>query len=202
MWLPKIRELKEAIGSLFSAPYTTKFPADMTAVDLPDGFRGKPKYDADTCVGCGTCAQVCPPRAIEMVDDFEKKTRTLTVDYNKCMNCQQCEEKCITETGITLSKDFVLVLMDLNDESAFESVEKKLLVCESCGVAIGCSDHMAFIKQRLGAKAYAHPNLLLWTQEQFDSPGPADIKTKIRREDQIKSVCAKCRYQIVVADEF
>lgn len=202
MWLPKMRELKEAIGSLFSAPYTTKFPADMSAVDLPDGFRGKPKYNADTCVGCGTCALVCPPGAIDVIEDMEKKTRTLRVDYNRCMNCGQCEEKCITETGITLTKDFVLVLLDRSDPSAFESAEKELVICESCGAVIGCRDQLEFIKGRLGAKAYAHPNLLLWTQEQFDQPGPAEIKTRIRREDQIKAVCAKCRYQIVVADEF
>ena len=202
MWLPKIRELKEAVGSLFSAPYTTKFPADLTEVDLPDGFRGKPKYNPDLCVGCGTCAQVCPTAAIDIIDDMTKQIRTLRVNYNYCMNCGQCEEKCITESGITLSKDFLLVLMDRSDPSAFESVEKELLICESCGASIGCRDHLEFIKDRLGAKAYAHPNLLLWTQAQFAEPGPAKIKSRIRREDQIKMLCPKCRYRVVVTDEF
>lgn len=202
MWLPKMRELKEAIGSLFSAPYTTRFPADMTAVDLPDGFRGTPKFDPDTCVGCGACVQVCPTRAIDVIDDREGKKRQFRVDYTRCMNCGQCEEKCITESGIALTKDFAVVLMDKSDASAFDSVEKELVICESCGAIIGCRDHLKWIKDRLGAKAYAHPNLLLVTQEQFSGLGPSEIKNRIRREDQIKQVCAKCRYQIVVTDEF
>lgn len=202
MWLPKLRELKEAVGSLFSAPYTTKFPADMNAVDLPDGFRGFPRYDASGCVGCGTCAQVCPTAAIDVIEDKKKRMRTLRVDYNRCMNCGQCVEKCITGNGISLTKEFVLVLMDRTDASAFESVEKELVLCESCGAVIGCKDHLAWIKDRLGAKAYAHPNLLLWTQEQFAEPGPAEVKSRIRREDQMKQMCAKCRYQVVTADEF
>lgn len=202
MWLPKMRELKEALGSLFSAPYTTKFPADTGAVELPEGFRGFPKYDPDTCVGCGTCAQVCPPDAITIIDDAKTKTRTLRVDYNHCMNCGQCQEKCITKTGITLSKEYAVVVTDRSDPAVFESVEKDLLVCESCGAVIGCKDHLAWIKNRLGARAYAHPNLLLWTQEQFTEPAESHVKSRIRREDQMKRVCARCRYQVVVADEF
>ncbi|HDQ45636.1 MAG TPA: 4Fe-4S dicluster domain-containing protein [bacterium] len=201
MWLPKMRELKEAFGSFFSAPYTTRFPL-KEEVDLPDGFRGKPRYDADTCVGCGTCAQVCPPGAIDLIDEPEKGMRTLRVDYNRCMNCGQCEEKCITGTGITLTREYVLVLTDKSAAEAFEAVQKPLLVCEICGAVIGCNDHLAWIKTRLGAKAYAHPNLLLWTQEQFVPAGPAETKSRIRREDQIKMVCARCRYRVVVADEF
>jgi formate hydrogenlyase subunit 6/NADH:ubiquinone oxidoreductase subunit I len=201
MWLPKMRELKEALGSLFSAPYTTKFPA-KDEIDLPDGFRGKPRYDEKTCVGCGTCAQVCPPGAIDVKDDPVQKTRTLTVDYNRCMNCGQCEEKCITATGIRLTKEYALILTDKKAPEAFESVQKFLAVCEVCGAVIGCKDHLAWIKERLGAKAYAHPNLLLWTQEQFAPPGPAEVKSRIRREDQIKTVCARCRWRVVVADEF
>jgi formate hydrogenlyase subunit 6/NADH:ubiquinone oxidoreductase subunit I len=201
MWLPKIRELKEAVSSLFSAPYTTKFPA-KPEIDLPDGFRGLPRYDEKTCVGCGTCAQVCPSGAIELMDNPKKKIRTLRIHYSVCMNCGQCEENCITKTGIQLTKEYALVMTDKLDPSAFEVVEKEMLVCESCGALIGCSDHLSWIKNRLGAKAYAHPNLLLQTQKQFSTPGPAEIKSRVRREDQVKTVCAKCRYRIVTADEF
>jgi len=81
-------------------------------------------------------------------------------------------------------------------------VEKELALCEACGAVIACRDHFRFIKERLGAKAYAHPNLLLATQRQFTEVIPAKIKGRIRREDQIKEVCAICRHKIVVQDEF
>ena len=201
MVLPKLREIKEALGSFFSAPYTTKFPF-QPADKRPEGFRGKPRYHEDVCVGCGACAEVCPTGAITITDDKKKKLRTLEVDYVHCMNCGQCEEKCITETGITLTAEYSLVLLDLKSPERLESVQKEIVICESCGAVIGCRDHLSWIRKKLGAKAYAHPNLLLSFQKDLEDVESYPVKSRIRREDQIKEVCSKCRYQIVVEDEF
>ncbi len=200
MFLPKLREIKEALTSFFSAPYTTKFPAkpDMESA----AYRGMPRYNEDVCVGCGTCVQVCPSSAIELVDDKEKKLRTLRVDYGSCIQCGQCQEKCITETGIENTPFYSIAVTDVKTEEVFETVEKALVLCESCGEVIGCRDHLSWVKERLGAKAYAHPNLLLRSQEDFTEVAPAKTKSRIRREDQIKFVCGRCRQKIVVADEF
>jgi hydrogenase-4 component H len=200
MFLPKLREIKEALSSFFSAPYTTKFPKEgFTAV--PE-FRGFPEYHEDKCVGCGTCVQVCPAEAIELVDDPKAGKRTLTVNYFHCMNCGQCEEKCITGEGIILVNTYSFSSADKQAAELFNSVEKELLICEVCGAIIACTAHLNFIKERLGAKAYAHPNLLIETQRLFTQPGPANPKSRVRREDLIKEVCPKCRHKIVVADEF
>jgi len=200
MYLPKIREIKEALTSFFTPPYTTKFPAESYIA--PEEYRGRPKYDEEYCIGCGTCAQVCPPQAITVIDDKEKKIRTLTIDYCLCMNCGQCEEKCITQKGVRLTNDYFLAIMDKKDPTAFESIERELVICESCGEVVACRPHLLWIKERLGAKAYAHPNLLLETQSQFFQVEASKVKDRIRREDQIKQVCPKCRNKIVVADEF
>ncbi|MBN2000424.1 4Fe-4S binding protein [candidate division KSB1 bacterium] len=200
MFLPKLREVKEALGSLFSAPYTTKFPA--IPFEAHKAFRGKPRYNENYCVGCGTCAQVCPTRAIDINDDKKTKIRTLTVNYLKCMNCGQCEEKCITEKGIVLSNEHSLAVMQKDDPALFEKVDKSLAICESCGDVIACRDHLVWIKDKLGAKAYSHPNLLLETQRHFTDFEESKTKSIIRREDQIKLVCPRCRHKIVVADEF
>ncbi|MDZ7635843.1 MAG: 4Fe-4S binding protein [Bacteroidales bacterium] len=70
MKYPKLRELKEAVISLVTPAYTSKFP-DVEHVPFKD-FRGKPVVDDANCVGCETCANVCPPLAITFTDDREK----------------------------------------------------------------------------------------------------------------------------------
>ena len=200
MILPKLREVKEALTSFFSAPYTTKFPFEGHTPE-PE-FRGLPKYHAEFCVGCGSCAQVCPTRAITLTDDKEKGLRTLTVEYASCIHCGQCHEHCITEKGIQLSNEYNISVMDLSAPEMFESVDKELAICEACGEIIAPRDQLTWIKQRLGEKAYAHPNLMLETQRQFFDVAPSKPKARLRREDQIKELCPKCRHKVVVQDEF
>ena len=200
MRLPKIRELREALTSFFTPPYTTKFPA------VPDtwsgSYRGLPKYDAEACVGCGACAQVCPSRAIEQSDDLERKVRTLTVDYGSCIQCGQCQEHCITGKGIMNTTAYSLAVTDVHAPETREAVQKELEVCEACGAVIGCRDHLRWVKDRLGARAYAHPNFILLAQARLTDLAPGKPKSRLRREDQMTVVCAKCRQKIVTADEF
>lgn len=200
MYLPKIREIKEALTSFFSKPYTTKFPAEPYTP--PEEFRGFPRYHKDDCVGCGTCAQVCPAGAISVTDDLTKLLRTLKIDYSSCIHCGQCEEHCITQKGVLLSTEYSFATMDKNDPNIFEKVEKEILLCEVCSSMIAPIDQIKWIRERLGAKAYAHPNFLLNIQREFFEPEPSKAKSRIRREDQIKEVCPKCRHKIVVEDEF
>src|SRR5450759_772933 len=71
MKYPKMREIKEAITSLFTPAYTSRFPKEP---HIPfENFRGKPVVDNENCVGCETCANVCPPQAITFIDDKEKE---------------------------------------------------------------------------------------------------------------------------------
>ncbi len=200
MFLPKLREVKEALISFFSAPYTTRFPAEAHRPE-PE-FRGLPRYHEADCVGCGACAQVCPPQAIIMTDDAAARRRTLTINYASCIHCGQCEEKCITGKGVRLSNDYSLSVMSLEAKELFETVEKELVLCESCGRPIAPCDQLLWIKERLGAKAYAHPNLMLQTQRMIAEVEPTPVKSRLRREDQIKFLCPTCRRKVVILDEF
>jgi formate hydrogenlyase subunit 6/NADH:ubiquinone oxidoreductase subunit I len=200
MFLPKLREIKEALTSFFSAPYTTRFPAQPDTESA--SYRGMPRYKEDACVGCGACAQVCPSGAIEVSDDPDTKTRILKVDFGSCIQCGQCQEKCITGKGIENTNFYSLAVTDVKAPEAYETVKKGLVLCECCGRVIACRDHLRWVKERLGEKAYAHPNFLLWTQERFTELPASKPKARIRREDQIKYACGRCRQRIVVADEF
>lgn len=70
MRLPKIRELGEAIKALIKGPYTSKFPKEPY-VPHPN-LRGFPQFNAERCVGCLACEEVCPADAIAHQDIIEE----------------------------------------------------------------------------------------------------------------------------------
>lgn len=200
MYLPKLREIREALGSFFSAPYTTKFPGEPYTPD--EEFRGFPRYNEEHCVGCGTCAQVCPTNAITVKDSRSTRSRTLTVDYASCIHCGQCNEHCITGKGITPTSEYAFPAATVTAPEMFESVDKQLVLCENCGDPIACRDHLRWVRERLGAKAYAHPGLLLEFQSRTMGVTTARPKEQIRREDYMKQLCPNCRRAVVMTDEF
>ncbi|HKJ67153.1 MAG TPA: 4Fe-4S binding protein [bacterium] len=200
MYLPKLREVREALTSFFTPAYTSKFPKIPYAP--PEEFRGFPEYHEEHCVGCGTCAQVCPTSAIEVIDDTALGTRRLQVDYGSCIHCGQCNEHCITGQGITPTAKYSLPVTDKRAPEIFETVEKELAICDYCGDVIACWDHLDWIKERLGAKAYAHPNLLLSAQRHQTELATSRPKDRVRREDYGKLLCPKCRRRVVMEDEF
>lgn len=189
---PKIRELREAIKSLITRPYTTKFPYKPAAA-VPKGFRGKPVYNEKDCVGCGACALVCPAAVIEVTDDINTKIRKLSQTLDLCIYCGQCERYCITKTGIQLTDEYDLATYD---RTAFRAaIEKKLALCELCGTIIGPVDHIRWIADRVGEAAFTNPTLMLTLLQEtadltMEIPKPAPF---MRRADRIRILCHKCR---------
>jgi hydrogenase-4 component H len=197
MRYPKLRELLEAIKALITGPYTTKFPFKEHVPEKR--FRGKPEYFKDGCVGCKACKEVCPTGCIEVTDktDADEPLRKLELHYDSCIFCGQCQAACITQEGIKLSNKFDLALFDRN--TAIESVEKELVLCEGCGEVVGAKDHLAWIARKLGPLAYSSPTAYLAALKELNL-AYMDIQPQqeLVRQDRIKILCQKCRREITL----
>lgn len=142
---PKWRELGEAIRALVNGPVTTRFPFEQ--VEPPPNFRGKPEFQPDSCVGCAACAEICPAGAIVVLHDVtgHPAMRKLEIRLDQCIFCGQCELNCLTHEGVHLTQKYDLATFDRH--SARESIEKELVLCESCGSIITTREHLRFITE-------------------------------------------------------
>jgi Ni,Fe-hydrogenase III small subunit/formate hydrogenlyase subunit 6/NADH:ubiquinone oxidoreductase subunit I len=61
----------------------------------PEGFRGDPHVDHETCIGCSACANVCPADAIEIVDG--ESQRVVRFMRQSCVFCGTCQDVCPTK---------------------------------------------------------------------------------------------------------
>jgi hydrogenase-4 component H len=199
MKYPKVREIKEALISLFTPAYTTKFPAKP---HVPfENFRGKPVVDDKNCVGCETCANVCPSGAITFTDDRKGKIRTIVRNYGLCIFCGQCEEHCITGKGVKLS-DKIFDLATFKTESLIEKQEKELLICEYCNAVITTRQHIQYLHKKLGPLAYASILNLNMLNEKLKLAKVEDVSVpvvdELKRKDMFNIICPNCLHQVLV----
>jgi formate hydrogenlyase subunit 6/NADH:ubiquinone oxidoreductase subunit I len=92
-----IKTAKVLFTTLFSKAMTVKFPYE--AIEIPEGYRGEQELDIDNCISCGLCSQICPNKAIEMVEVPEKYKEKYPkkypkVDLRKCCFCALCQDIC------------------------------------------------------------------------------------------------------------
>ncbi len=107
---------------------TFKYP--LEPLEPPKELRGKPVINPDLCIGCGACAEACPPNAITVSTDYAEGVRKVRIFYGRCIFCGRCWEVC-PEGAIKLTNDFELAT-PVKDELVYE-VDLELSKCPGCG---------------------------------------------------------------------
>lgn len=109
-------------------PVTVKNP--LTERPGAARYRGFHKNDINTCIGCGTCEEICENKAIDMVpvEGLEPKNgdsglRPL-VDYGRCCWCALCVDVCTTGS-LTMSNEYIWVDNDPEVFKYVPGVDKK-----------------------------------------------------------------------------
>ena len=203
MWLPKLRELKEAVTAVFSPRFTTRFPAEP--IEVPEKFRGKPEFDTDTCIGCGACVNACPSSVcLQMEDDLnaEPPIRRITLNYYTCIFCGNCEQNCATgDTGASIKLSKIWDLATLDRFSEVETHEFELQLCEKCGEVIGTKKHLLWLYEKLGPLAYTNPALLIAKGGELaggreEIAQPAKTEPPAETRDFMRILCPKCKCEL------
>ena len=201
MRYPKLRELREALRALIHGPYTSDFPRKPHKPF--ERFRGRPKFHADDCIGCTACVQVCPARALEFSDTAAGGVamRRLTVRWDICICCGQCQANCPTAKGIMLTNEFDYATTEKR-EDLFQSIEKELMLCDCCGEAVVPLDQYLWVAEKIGPLVFSNASLIIAYLAGLaltlrDAAG-APLEPQKMRADRLKVLCPVCRRQAVL----
>ncbi|OHD10199.1 MAG: hypothetical protein A2Y41_11890 [Spirochaetes bacterium GWB1_36_13] len=124
--------------NLFKKPTTVRYPKEDITTFGKEGaaptYRGLHSNDIHICIGCGTCADICPTAAIKMVEGENKGEGKLgkrpEIDYGRCCFCAFCVDICPTGS-LNMSRDYLFnypTPIDKFGDDEVEDVKKTLQV--------------------------------------------------------------------------
>ncbi len=90
-------------------------------------FRGKIVIDSTKCMGCGACANACPPNALLITESNESVI--LSYFVGRCIFCGRCADVCPTG-AINISNEFELATTNLDNLKTI--LVHRLRECVSC----------------------------------------------------------------------
>lgn len=126
--------LREAITQLFSKPSCDMYPVKESIAAT--GYRGRIKYNADKCIGCGMCERVCSGNAITRTIEPCKEGDKITLTFNlgSCTFCATCADFC-THGAIELTQDYHMI--GVKEEDLFVTgshIKPKKVAVDGCVV--------------------------------------------------------------------
>jgi glutamate synthase (NADPH/NADH) small chain len=121
-----MKKTKSMFSPLRAWKYLVKEPITIDKKDIfitpreaSDRYRGFHTNDHSKCTGCGTCSEICPTVAINMIElpdqPFEdgKKNERPAIDYGRCSFCGLCVDIC-TSDSLRMSKESSHTSTDVN----------------------------------------------------------------------------------------
>lgn len=95
---------------MFRKPVTIKVP--YVKREAAERYRGFHVNDWNECIGCATCAKICPTDAIKMVEvddlphEYGKKPQRPVIDYGRCSFCAMCVDICTTGS-LKMTREYI-----------------------------------------------------------------------------------------------
>jgi ferredoxin len=80
--------------------------------------------DSDLCIGCGTCVEICPMKAIKLKDDLS------LVKRKRCIGCGNCAAKCPSDAIIMIKRDRQFTPYPSMDELFDRVMQRKIRLNE------------------------------------------------------------------------
>jgi hydrogenase-4 component H len=112
-----------------------------------------------------------------------------------------CQQHCITGKGVILS-DKIFDLAVFERDKIIETQEKKLVKCKNCSAIITTDEHIQFLHNKLGPKAFASIlNLNLLNQKLQLAPAEetdVDIRDGLKRKDMFNIICPNCMRSVLI----
>ncbi len=114
MWI----SLRTLIRTSFAGgrPNTILYPEEK--MEMADDFRGELGLVMERCVGCESCARVCPNKCLDMMLDGagEGVNKWMpALDMAQCMFCGLCVEVC-PSTALHMTNRYETATTDRNDK--------------------------------------------------------------------------------------
>lgn len=124
---------------------TYKYP--FAPYEVFEGFRGKPSYTYDLCIGCTACAVACPSNAINVKLNEEKQKVVWEFNCARCIFCGRCDEVCPTN-AVMLSNEFEMAVR-FNKDDLIVRGELDVEYCQVCNKPFTTKRLIAYDIERL-----------------------------------------------------